>query len=119
MVADKQFRSDLYYRLNVFPIVVPPLRERREDIPLLVRHFVEKYARRMNKQITTIPAKAMTVLAEYPWPGNVRELENFIERAVILSRGPDSRANSATIIRIHKTKAIQPASRHFIQRNLS
>jgi formate hydrogenlyase transcriptional activator len=89
MVADKQFRSDLYYRLNVFPIVVPPLRERREDISLLVRHFVEKYARRMNKQITTIPAKAMTVLAQYPWPGNVRELENFIERAVILSRGPD------------------------------
>jgi formate hydrogenlyase transcriptional activator len=86
-VADNQFRSDLYYRLNVFPVVIPSLRERSEDIPLLVRHFVEKHARQMKKQITAIPAKAMTVLSEYPWPGNVRELENFIERAVILSRG--------------------------------
>ncbi len=88
-VAENQFRSDLYYRLNVFPIVIPPLRERREDIPLLVRYFVQKYARRMKKPIDTIPAKAMTALTEYQWPGNVRELENFIERAVILSRGAE------------------------------
>jgi formate hydrogenlyase transcriptional activator len=88
-VADNQFRSDLYYRLNVFPVVIPPLRERREDIPLLVRYFAQKYARRMKRPIDTIPAQAMTALSEYHWPGNVRELENFIERAVILSRGAE------------------------------
>jgi formate hydrogenlyase transcriptional activator len=88
-VADKQFRDDLYYRLNVFPILIPPLRERREDIPILVGHFVQKYARRMQKRIDTIPAKLMTTVSEYAWPGNIRELENVIERAVILSRGPE------------------------------
>ena len=88
-VEEKQFRQDLYYRLNVFPITIPPLRERREDIPLLVRYFAQKYARRMKRPIDTIPTKAMTALTEYHWPGNVRELENFIERAVILSRGAD------------------------------
>jgi formate hydrogenlyase transcriptional activator len=88
-VVEKQFREDLYYRLNVFPIVVPPLRERREDIPLLVRQFLHKYGRRMGKPIERIPATTMNTLVEYQWPGNVRELENFIERAVILSRGPD------------------------------
>jgi formate hydrogenlyase transcriptional activator len=88
-VADNQFRSDLYYRLNVFPVIIPPLRERREDIPVLVRYFAQKHARRMKKPIDTIPAKAMITLTEYHWPGNVRELENFIERAVILSRGPE------------------------------
>jgi formate hydrogenlyase transcriptional activator len=86
-VSEKRFRSDLYYRLNVFPILVPPLRERREDIPPLVRHFVQKYARRMRKQIDTIPAATVNALSEYHWPGNVRELENFIERAVILCDG--------------------------------
>ncbi len=89
MAAEKQFRSDLYYRLNVFPITAPPLRERPEDIPLLVRYFAQKYARLMNKRIETIPAGAMTALAKYHWPGNIRELENLIERSVILSRGPD------------------------------
>jgi DNA-binding NtrC family response regulator len=89
MVAEKHFRSDLYYRLNVFPIVIPPLRERREDIPLLVRYFVQKYARRMNRRIDTIPPTAMSALTAYHWPGNVRELEHFIERAVILSRAPE------------------------------
>ena len=88
-VAANQFRSDLYYRLNVFPVRIPPLRERHEDIPLLVRYFAQKYARRMKKPIDTIPAKAMAALTEYHWPGNVRELENFIERAVILSRGAE------------------------------
>ncbi len=89
MVADKQFRSDLYYRFNVFPITAPSLRERPEDIPLLVRYFAQKYARLMNKRIETIPAGAMTALAKYHWPGNIRELENLIERSVILSQGPD------------------------------
>ena len=87
MVADKQFRSDLYYRLNVFPIEVPPLRERGEDIPLLVRHFVQHFARRMNRVIETIPSETMQVLTRYSWPGNIRELQNLIERAVILSPG--------------------------------
>ncbi|MGH7873162.1 MAG: sigma 54-interacting transcriptional regulator, partial [Candidatus Binatia bacterium] len=88
-VADNQFRADLYYRLNVFPLTIPPLRERRADIPLLVRYFAQKYARRMKRPIETIPVKAMTALSEYHWPGNVREMENFIERAVILSRGSE------------------------------
>lgn len=87
-VAGRQFRSDLYYRLNVFPIRMPELRERKEDIPLLVRYLVQKFARRMNKQIETIPAETMNALARWEWPGNVRELENFIERSVILSQGP-------------------------------
>jgi formate hydrogenlyase transcriptional activator len=87
MVEDGQFRSDLFYRLHVFPLPVPPLRDRREDIPILVRHYVDKHARRMNRRIETIPSHAMEVFANYSWPGNVRELQNFIERAVILSPG--------------------------------
>jgi formate hydrogenlyase transcriptional activator len=87
MIAAREFRSDLYYRLNVFPIRIPPLRERREDIPLLVRFFVQKLAGRMKKHIETIPATAMKTLTNWEWPGNIRELENFIERAVILTRG--------------------------------
>lgn len=87
MVAQREFRVDLYYRLNVFPIKLPPLRERADDIPRLVRHFVSKHATRMSKQIDTIPSETMRVLARWHWPGNIRELENFIERAVILSRG--------------------------------
>jgi formate hydrogenlyase transcriptional activator len=87
MVEDCQFRSDLFYRLHVFPLCVPPLRERREDIPLLVRHYVDKSAKRMNRRIETIPSQAMELFATYPWPGNVRELQNFIERSVILSPG--------------------------------
>jgi len=88
MIVDKQFRSDLYYRLNVFPITIPPLRERPEDIPLLVQHFVQQTARNMNKAIDTISCDTMDALAQYSWPGNIRELENVIERAVILSPGP-------------------------------
>ncbi|MCU1256549.1 MAG: transcriptional regulator, NifA subfamily, Fis Family [Candidatus Angelobacter sp.] len=87
MISDREFRSDLYYRLNVFPIRIPPLRDRKEDIPLLVRYFVQKAARQMQKQIDTIPAAAMKTLTNWEWPGNIRELENFIERAVILTRG--------------------------------
>ena len=87
MVAEKKFRSDLYYRLNVFPIRIPPLRERCEDIPLLVQHFTRKYADRMQKEIRTIPGAAMRQLMRWHWPGNIRELENLVERAVILTRG--------------------------------
>jgi len=86
MIEDRQFRSDLYYRLNVFPIRVPPLRERPEDIPLLVRYFSQKYARNMEKRIESIPAAAMRKLTRWHWPGNVRELQNLVERAVILTR---------------------------------
>jgi PAS domain S-box-containing protein len=86
-VQQKEFRSDLYYRLNVFPIFLPPLRERREDIPLLVEHFVQKIARRMNKSITSIPKRTMDALIAWSWPGNVRELENFLERSLILTSG--------------------------------
>jgi formate hydrogenlyase transcriptional activator len=85
LVEEKQFRRDLYYRLNVFPIRIPPLRERREDIPLLVRHFTHKYARQMNKRIDTIPGSTIEKLQRWFWPGNVRELENLIERSVILT----------------------------------
>jgi formate hydrogenlyase transcriptional activator len=87
MVEDGEFRGDLYYRLHVFPLSVPPLRERREDIALLVRHFVDEYARRMNRRIEIIPPQAIEALTTYSWPGNVRELQNFIERSVILSPG--------------------------------
>jgi PAS domain S-box-containing protein len=86
-VNQREFRSDLYYRLNVFPIRTPPLRERRNDIPLLVEHFVRKYAARMNKSIASIPAKTMETLVRWSWPGNIRELENFVERSVILTAG--------------------------------
>jgi transcriptional regulator with GAF, ATPase, and Fis domain len=87
MVTEKQFRSDLFYRLKVFPIFAPPLRERASDIPILVRHFVSSHSRRMGKTIETIPGGTMEALVRWPWPGNIRELENFLERAVILTRG--------------------------------
>jgi formate hydrogenlyase transcriptional activator len=87
MILEKQFRSDLYYRLNVVPISIPPLRERPEDIPLLVHHFLREAARRMNKTIDTVPPDTMDALTDYQWPGNIRELENVVERAVILSPG--------------------------------
>jgi formate hydrogenlyase transcriptional activator len=88
MVEEQRFRSDLYYRLNVFPIRVPSLRERKEDIPLLVRHFVQEFSRRNDRVIDTIPSETMQALVRYHWPGNIRELQNVIERAVIISRGP-------------------------------
>jgi formate hydrogenlyase transcriptional activator len=88
MVAARTFRSDLYYRLRVFPLVMPPLRERQEDIPALVRYFVQKYAQRMNRTVETIPSETLDLLVHYSWPGNIRELENLIERAVIVSPGP-------------------------------
>jgi formate hydrogenlyase transcriptional activator len=85
MVARKEFRSDLYYRLNVFPVALPPLRERRQDIPQLTSHFVDIYARRMGKQIDHIPQDMLAAFTSYSWPGNVRELQNLVERAVIRS----------------------------------
>jgi len=88
MVEDQKFRADLFYRLNVFPVQVPPLRERQDDIPLLVRHFVQQFARRMGKAVDTIPTETMNALVRYHWPGNIRELQNLMERAVILSSGP-------------------------------
>src|SRR5580704_11335524 len=88
MVQERRFRADLFYRLHVFPISLPPLRERQDDIPLLVRHFVEKYADRMNKQIHSIPEDVMEALKHHSWPGNIRELQNFIERSTILTSGP-------------------------------
>ena len=87
-VRNGRFRQDLYYRLNVFPITVPPLRQRKEDIPLMVQAFVERYARKLGRQITSIQKEAMKALQDYSWPGNVRELESIIERAVILCPGP-------------------------------
>jgi len=92
LVSEKKFRSDLYYRLNVFPIRVPALRDRRDDIPLLVAHFIGTFSRRMNKQIETIPSDAMEALLDYDWPGNIRQLQNFVERSVILTPGPNLRA---------------------------
>src|SRR6516162_4464916 len=112
MVAEQKFRSDLYYRLNVFPVRVPALRERPEDIPLLVRHFVQQYSRRLGKAIDAIDADSMSALTRYPWPGNIRELQNLIERAVILSPGPvlqvplgdlDSRTTPGQVTGKHQT----------------
>lgn len=108
MVKEGQFRDDLYYRLRVFPISIPPLREHREDIPLLVRHFVAKYARGLGKRIRTIPSKDMQTLAQWDWPGNIRELEHFIERAVILSKGPVLHAPLAELRVMEKAGAREP-----------
>jgi transcriptional regulator with GAF, ATPase, and Fis domain len=97
MMGDKLFRSDLYYRLKVFPITLPPLRDRPEDIPVLARHFTRKYSHKMSRHIDKIPSETMRALVTWHWPGNVRELENFIERSVILSTGPRLRAPLAEI----------------------
>src|SRR5437870_4917287 len=98
MVAEKKFRRDLYYRLNVFPIDVPALRDRRDDIPLLIHYFANKYARRMGKQIESIPSETMDALSRYSWPGNIRELQNLMERAALLSTGPSLRVRLAEIL---------------------
>ncbi len=98
MVAEKKFRSDLFYRLNVFPIAVPPLRERRDDIERLIRHFANKYAQRMGKHIVSIPKTTMEALRRHTWPGNIRELQNLMERAVLLSPGPQLRVPLADLV---------------------
>ena len=105
MAGAKQFREDLYFRLNVFPIRIPSLRERSGDIPLLVRHYVDKYSQRMNKRVETIPPEAMAALCSYPWPGNIRELQNFIERSVILTPG------SVLRVQDQRAAACQPSRR--------
>jgi formate hydrogenlyase transcriptional activator len=108
MVADREFRSDLYYRLHVFPIRVPALRERREDIPVLVNCFVQKCSKQMQKKIESIPTSVMKGLTAWGWPGNIRELENFIERAVLLTRG---KALEAPLAELQKKSTQQPVVR--------
>ena len=110
MVADREFRCDLYYRLNVFPIRIPPLRERKEDIPMLVSYFVQKFARQMQKRIDAIPSVTMKGLIAWDWPGNIRELENFIERAVILTRGKSLEAPLAELRRVKKDEPLQASA---------
>jgi formate hydrogenlyase transcriptional activator len=123
MVADREFRSDLYYRLHVFPITVPPLRERPQDIPLLIRYFAQHYARRMRKRIETIPAETLAALCHYSWPGNIRELENLIERSVILSQGPELRVplvelKAQATAASHGVATLEAAEREHILRAL-
>jgi len=123
MVKRNEFRSDLYYRLNVFPVPLPPLRERREDIPALVEHFVEIYARRMGKQIDRISPETMSEIASYPWPGNIRELQNFIERSVILTSGnvlesPLASLRSATEVESLGPITMEDAERDHIRKTL-
>jgi formate hydrogenlyase transcriptional activator len=119
MIAAREFRSDLYYRLNVFPIRIPPLRERAEDIPLLVSYFVQKFAKQMQKKIEGVPAAAMKRLTTWEWPGNIRELENFIERAVILTRGKSLEAPLAELRKLNTdepTQAPEPQRKEDIAR---
>jgi formate hydrogenlyase transcriptional activator len=123
MVADKRYRSDLYYRLNVFPVTIPPLRERREDIPVLARFFTQKYAQRLKKRIEAISAEAMAALTGYHWPGNVRELEHFIERAVVLTQGPDLEVSISELKSVAPTaqaniSTLEAAEREHIMRAL-
>jgi formate hydrogenlyase transcriptional activator len=110
MVEERRFRADLFYRLHVFPIALPPLRERLDDIPHLVRHFVHKYADRMNKQIDVVPDHVMEALQQHSWPGNIRELQNFIERAVILSSGPVLNAPLGDLRVLGSTQTQTPAA---------
>ena len=117
MVHDGSFREDLFYRLNVFPIEIPPLRERREDIPLLVHYFVSKISRRMGKQIKSIPDHAMERLTRNPWRGNIRELANYIERAVILSRGDDLEIPTAGGARPPEMYITTPSTFHQAESN--
>jgi formate hydrogenlyase transcriptional activator len=123
MVKRNEFRSDLYYRLNVFPVSLPPLRERREDIPALVTHFVEILGRRMGKQIENIPPDTMSALTSYEWPGNIRELQNFIERSVIVSAGPVLRPPLAELKRCPEVLSVgaitlEDAERDHIRKTL-
>jgi formate hydrogenlyase transcriptional activator len=116
MVKRGEFRSDLYYRLNVFPIPLPPLRERREDIPALVEHFVEIYSRRMDRRIDHISAETMSALASYQWPGNIRELQNFIERSVIVSSGSGLLAPLASLQAGAEAETLEPTTLEDVER---
>jgi formate hydrogenlyase transcriptional activator len=108
MVEEKEFRADLYYRLSVFPIQLPPLRERRGDIPEMVRHFVAKFSARMNKAVEHIPEQTMAAIEDYDWPGNIRQLQNFVEHGVIVSEGPVFRP---ALVQLRARKAANPAGR--------
>ena len=125
MVEEQRFRSDLFYRLNVFPVRVPPLRERREDVPLLVWHFVRQFAGRMERNYESVSSETMRALCEYDWPGNIRELQNLIERAVILSPGPILRVpvrelhnHTITVPRSGQHQTLEEAERAHILRTL-
>jgi formate hydrogenlyase transcriptional activator len=122
MVQEKKFRADLYYRLNVFPIRLPPLRERGDDIPLLIEHFVEMFARRQGKSIERIPHEVMEALTRYSWPGNIRELQNFIERSVILTSGSELRAPIADLAKsesqLDDVRTLEDANRAHIKATL-
>jgi len=122
MVQEKKFRADLYYRLNVFPITLPPLRERGDDIRLLIEHFVEKFARRQGKSIERVPDEVMEALRRYNWPGNIRELQNFIERSVILTSGSELRAPIADLtksgIQADDVRTLEDANRAHIKTTL-
>jgi hypothetical protein len=115
MILGKQFRLDLYYRLNVFPLSIPPLRERPEDIPLLVRHFVQQFAQRMNKTISAISSETMDVLARYPWPGNIRELQNVVERSVVVYKKGDLSVNESWLRR--ESFQFEPAAQALSKRS--
>src|SRR6201997_5466341 len=117
MVKRNEFRSDLYYRLNVFPIPLPPLRARREDIPALVEHFVEIYARRMGKQIDEISSETISELASYAWPGNIRELQNFIERSVILTSGNVLKSPLASLRNAAEVESLGPITMEDAERD--
>jgi formate hydrogenlyase transcriptional activator len=114
MIRENQFRSDLYYRLNVFPIYIPPLRERPEDIPPLVRHFVHEFARRMNKRIKASSSETMEALVRYPWPGNIRELQNVIERSVVIHHKGNLSIKKCCLLNgaiLQRTRTSQPSFR--------
>jgi formate hydrogenlyase transcriptional activator len=115
MILEKQFRSDLYYRLNIFPISIPPLRERPEDIPLLVRHFVEQFAQRMNKTIDAISPETMEALTRYPWPGNIRELQNVIERSVVVHKKGNLSVKKSWLSR--ESLQLEPRTRALFKRS--
>jgi formate hydrogenlyase transcriptional activator len=122
MVQERRFRADLYYRLNVYPITLPPLRERQEDIPLLIEHFVKTLARRQGKSIDRIPDEVMEALKRHDWPGNIRELQNFIERSIILTRGSELRAPIAELTRseihVDDVRTLEDANRAHIKATL-
>jgi formate hydrogenlyase transcriptional activator len=117
MISMKQFRSDLYYRLNVFPISVPPLRDRLQDIPVLVEHFVKRFSEQMGKQIREVPAEVMEALVSHSWPGNIRELQNFIERSVILSPGNVLRPPLANLEATAETESPEAITLEQAERN--